>query len=240
MTATGNIPFSFPDPTLAGPDGLLAVGGNLSPETLITAYSTGVFPWYNEDQPILWWSPDPRTVLLPADIHVSRSLGKTLRRGNFRVTCNLAFEEIIRACAGTRNNNPEGDTWITREMRQAYIRLHRLGIAHSVECWDKDRLVGGLYGLSLGRVFFGESMFSLERDASKVALVCLCHHLHDNLFRLIDCQVSSEHILSMGAIKIPRSEFLEFVRTGIREDQPVGMWKASSLPACWQRPVPDE
>ena len=229
MSDSGNTGFSFPDPELADPDGLLAVGGDLSAKTLITAYANGIFPWYNEGQPLLWWCPDPRTVLYPSQVHVSRSLRKTLRRGGYRVTCDLAFERVINACAGVRNNNPFIGTWITDEMKKAYIHLHDIGIAHSIECWQEDRLAGGLYGITLGTIFFGESMFSHESNASKIALVCLCRHLEENFVHIIDCQVSSEHILGMGAIKIPRSQFLKIVRSGAREAEPDGLLRLGTL-----------
>jgi leucyl/phenylalanyl-tRNA--protein transferase len=229
MSTTGKIQFNFPDPELAEPDGLLAVGGNLAPETLITAYANGIFPWYNEGQPLLWWCPDPRTVLYPEQVHISRSLGKLLRKGKYQVTCDLAFERVIKACAGVRINNPGGESWITADMEKAYIHLHRIGIAHSVECWQDERLAGGLYGISLGSIFFGESMFSNESDASKVALVYICRHLAEKFIRLIDCQVSSDHILSMGATMIPRRDFLEIVRGGTREAEPQDLWLPGAI-----------
>ncbi len=194
---------AFPDPdrALDEPNGLLAAGGDLSPERLLHAYRLGVFPWYSAGQPILWWSPDPRAVLFPERMRVSRSLRKTLRQGRFRVTRDTAFREVMDACAAPR---PGSDgTWITPEMLAAYTRLHSLGWAHSVECWRDGRLAGGLYGVAMGRVFFGESMFSRESDASKVALA----HLAGQGYRLIDCQVESEHLARLGAEPIPRRTF---------------------------------
>ncbi|HEY9149013.1 MAG TPA: leucyl/phenylalanyl-tRNA--protein transferase [Gammaproteobacteria bacterium] len=202
-------PAHFPDPqyALVEPDGLLAVGGDLSPARLLNAYRQGIFPWYSDGQPILWWSPNPRCVLYPEQLKVSRSLRKTLRKQPFQVTLDRAFAEVIAACSEPR---PDQDgTWITEEMQQAYIQLHRIGLAHSVECWEGERLVGGLYGVSLGKVFFGESMFSRRSDASKVALVHLAEQLKMWGFGLIDCQVYSEHLASLGAQEVPRETFLE-------------------------------
>jgi len=197
----------FPDVELAEtePDGLLAVGGDLEPARLLNAYRRGIFPWYSEGQPILWWSPDPRTVLFPERMKVSRSLRKTLRKRHFEVSVDQAFPEVVRACAGPRRDS-EG-TWILPEMVQAYVRLHGDGAAHSVEVWQEERLVGGLYGIALGQVFFGESMFSAAGDASKVALVHLTSRLRDWQYRMIDCQVYSPHLLTLGAEQIPRTWF---------------------------------
>jgi leucyl/phenylalanyl-tRNA--protein transferase len=198
-------PDAFPpvEQALKEPDGLLAAGGDLSPERLLAAYRRGIFPWYSRGQPILWWSPDPRAVLSPREMKVSRSLAKTLRNAGFEVRFDTVFGEVMRACGALR---PEG-TWISREMRDAYLRLHRLGHAHSVEVWRDDQLVGGLYGVALGRLFFGESMFSRERDASKVALKHLCDRLIARDYVLIDCQMATTHLQSLGAKLIPRSEF---------------------------------
>lgn len=196
-------PGAFPDVevALAQPNGLLAAGGDLSSARLLCAYRRGIFPWYSRGQPILWWSPDPRTVLNPASLRISRSLRKSLRRGRLLVTLDLAFEQVMRRCAEPRVT--QNDTWITSEMLRAYCRLHRQGYAHSVECWDECGLVGGLYGVALGRVFFGESMFSLVPDASKVALAHLCQLG----FELVDCQLPSEHLSRLGATALPRREF---------------------------------
>lgn len=197
----------FPDVehALVEPDGLLAVGGDLEPERLLYAYRNGIFPWYGPDQPILWWSPDPRLVLFPGQLHISRSLARTLRRRHFTVTLDTAFEQVISECAAPRPG--QAGTWITPEMQAAYIRMHKLGHAHSVECWQQGRLVGGLYGLAMGRVFFGESMFTRVADASKVGFVTLVHQLQRRDYRLIDCQVHTGHLESLGAIMLPRREF---------------------------------
>lgn len=190
---------------LREPNGLLAAGGDLSAERLVAAYRHGCFPWYQEGQPILWWSPDPRTVLFPGELHVSRSLRKRIRQGELRVTFDQAFAEVIQGCAEPRSY-AEG-TWITPAMQHAYIRLHERGIAHSVEVWRQGVLVGGLYGLAMGRLFFGESMFSRETDASKVGFVQLVERLRDWGFEMIDCQMHTHHLASFGARPIPRSEF---------------------------------
>jgi leucyl/phenylalanyl-tRNA--protein transferase len=201
----------FPDVSFAErePNGLLAVGGDLSVPRLINAYRRGIFPWFNAGDPILWWSPDPRTILLPRQVHVSRSLRKTLRKGVFDVTVDSAFDRVIAACAGPRADSD--GTWLVPEMIRAYRRLHREGWAHSVEVWADDRLVGGLYGVAIGRVFFGESMFSHASDASKVALVHLCRVLEDRGFGLIDCQVLTGHLVRMGAVQIGRGDFVELL-----------------------------
>jgi leucyl/phenylalanyl-tRNA--protein transferase len=199
----GSPPDSFPDPALAltEPNGLLAVGGDLTPDRLECAYRQGIFPWYGDGQPILWWSPAPRAVLFPTDVHISKSLAKTLRRKRFEVTVNRAFREVIGHCSAPRDGQ-EG-TWITPAMKRAYVRLHTLGLATSVECWTDGRLAGGLYGVAIGKVFFGESMFALAPDASKVALVHLC----SMGVELIDCQLPNPHLSRMGAVALPRREF---------------------------------
>ncbi len=197
----------FPPVEASTPEGLVAIGGDLRPERLLEAYRRGIFPWYSDDQPILWWSPDPRTVLFPAKLKVSRSLRKTLRQGKFRVSLDQAFDAVMRACAGPRGNQPSG-TWITPAMLEAYVRLHALGHAHSVEVWDDGQLVGGLYGVALGAAFFGESMFSRATDASKVAFVRLVRQLEAWGYTLVDCQVASAHLFSLGAEEIPRADFL--------------------------------
>jgi leucyl/phenylalanyl-tRNA--protein transferase len=204
-------PDHFPDPAgaAAAPDGLLAIGGDLTPERLLAAYRRGIFPWYEAGQPILWWSPDPRAILLPGALHVSRSLRRTLRSDRFRISVDLAFGQVIDACAGVR---ADSGTWITPEMRQAYLRLHQLGHAHSIETWLGPALVGGLYGIALGGVFFGESMFSLATDASKAALVHLVSLAEKRGIQLIDCQVATGHLASLGSQLMPRDEFLQAVR----------------------------
>lgn len=203
-------PFPPPSRALDEPNGLLAAGGSLNPRRLLQAYRLGIFPWYSADQPILWWSPDPRLVLFPERINISRSLRKTFRKALFKVTADTDFPAVIAACAGPRLQDK--GTWLTLEMQRAYCRLHRLGYAHSVEVWHQDQLVGGLYGVALGRVFFGESMFSLMSDASKVALVLLAMQLQRWQFTVIDCQVQTEHLLRMGAVEIPRVLFLELLQ----------------------------
>lgn len=201
-------PCSFPDPAHAErePDGLLAVGGDLSPLRLLTAYRNGIFPWYSRGDPILWWSPDPRTVLYPSQFHLARSLRKRLRRGAGEVRFDHDFAAVIEACSGPRASGP--DTWLTPEMRAAYRQLHRLGHAHSIEYWCDGELLGGLYGLAIGQVFFGESMFSRVSDGSKIAFAALIQQLRHWGFQLIDCQVHSLHLQSLGAVSIPRAEFL--------------------------------
>ncbi|MEJ1298850.1 MAG: leucyl/phenylalanyl-tRNA--protein transferase [Candidatus Sedimenticola sp. (ex Thyasira tokunagai)] len=205
------------------PDGLLAVGGDLSPERLLNAYQHGIFPWYSDDQPILWWSPDPRMVLFPEKIKISRSLRKSLRNRSFQVTFDHHFEEVIRACGEPRG---DGDgTWITEEMIGAYCQLNNLGYAHSVEVWRDNLLVGGLYGVALGGVFFGESMFSRESDASKVALVHLVVQISQWGYRMIDCQIHSAHLGSLGAEEIPRSEFSDLLEKWCETPGKTGSWQ---------------
>ena len=203
----------FPDVELAleEPDGLLAVGGDLSPDRLLSAYSQGIFPWYSEGQPILWWSPNPRSVLYPAQLKISRSLRKRLRKQEYGISLDEDFAGVIRACAAPRPN--QQGTWITLDMQEAYNRLHLQGYAHSVEAWYQGELVGGLYGIALGKVFFGESMFSRRTDASKVAFVHLVRQLQRWGYQLIDCQVSSEHLSSLGAVEIPRRDFSRQLET---------------------------
>jgi leucyl/phenylalanyl-tRNA---protein transferase len=213
----------FPPPHLATPEGLLAAGGDLSPERLLLAYRSGIFPWYSDDEPILWWSPDPRLMLYPRDLHVSRSLAKVIRRGDFTVSMDRTFERVIRACAGARCGGREG-TWIVPDMIEAYCGLHRSGVAHSVEVWQGERLAGGLYGLSLGRGFFGESMFTRATNASKVALAALAAYLQAEGFDFIDCQVTTGHLQRMGAREIPRERYLEELRRSLQAPSRVGRW----------------
>jgi len=214
---------AFPPPHLATEEGLLAVGGDLGAERLLLAYRMGIFPWYSEGEPILWWSPDPRLVLLPGRFHVSRSLAKALRRGSFEVTADRAFRDVIRACATTPRRDQEG-TWITEEMIRAYCELHDLGYAHSVECWTDGELSGGVYGISLGRCVFAESMFTRVTDASKAALATLARQLLAWDFEMIDCQVTTQHLLSLGAETIPRPEFLRLLAEGLRGETHRGRW----------------
>ncbi len=206
-----NIEFPHPDMAMSEPDGLLAIGGDLSPQRIVNAYINGIFPWFSEGQPILWWSPNPRAVLFPEKLHVSRSLKKLIRKGIYSSTLDQAFEQVIENCARTPRKDQDG-TWITDEMAEAYIHLHRLGLAHSAECWLDGELVGGLYGIALGEVFFGESMFSHRTNASKVAFVHLLDELKKADYALIDCQVTTDHLLSLGAEEIPRNQFLNLVK----------------------------
>ena len=215
----------FPDVRYATDDGLLALGGDLKPERLLKAYSKGIFPWYNPGEPILWWTPNPRCVLFPDRFKPSRSLRKSIRNKGFSFTFDEVFEQVIDQCAQPR---AEGQgSWITRDMREAYLALHRLGYAHSVETWHNGNLVGGLYGIAMGRVFFGESMFAHISDASKAALDNLVTHLLEMDFRLIDCQITSSHLLSLGAEEIPRSEFLSHLETGLATESKPTSWRQS-------------
>ena len=207
------------------PPGLLAAGGDLKPARLLAAYERGVFPWYSAQQPILWWSPDPRMVLFPEEFHCSRSLTKTLRNGPFSSRVDGDFGATIRACAAPRRSGP--DTWLNPDMIASYEQLHELGFAHSVETYDGGRLVGGLYGIGLGGVFFGESMFSLERDASKVALARLVEECRARDIRVIDCQVASGHLASLGAREVSRAQFVALLRRYARRS-PCGSWAAGS------------
>ncbi|MCK4535495.1 MAG: leucyl/phenylalanyl-tRNA--protein transferase [Desulfuromonadales bacterium] len=197
----------FPDPSWAGADGLLAVGGDLSVERLLLAYRLGIFPWYSHNDPILWWSPDPRCILEPSAVHVSRRLQRTLNQREYRVTVNRAFEQVVKACAQVRLESGD-ETWLHPEMQIAYRQLHELGYAHSVEVWQTGRLAGGLYGIAMGPFFFGESMFHYETDASKIVMVRFSKYLAEKGFELFDCQVPNPHLMRMGARNIPRREFL--------------------------------
>jgi leucyl/phenylalanyl-tRNA---protein transferase len=202
----------FPDVSLAlkEPNGLLAVGGSLTPRRLLTAYMQGIFPWYSQGQPILWWSPDPRAVLFPAKVKVSRSMRQEIRAGRFQITVDRAFRDVIQACAQPRPNSH--GTWITSEIIEAYCHLHGIGLAHSVEAWHDGQLVGGLYGVALGKVYFGESMFSRMTNASKVAFIYLVHQLAEWNFAVIDCQIQSDHLRSLGSEDIRRTEFVNILQ----------------------------
>ncbi len=217
--------YTFPDISLAldEPDGLLSVGGDLSPGRLLAAYRHGIFPWYNHSQPILWWSPNPRAVLFPHKLHVSRSLRKTLRQQHFKITTDTAFGEVIKACSTPRDDANSG-TWITEEMQQAYRHLFELGHAHSVECWLDGKLMGGLYGVGIGKVFFGESMFSRTRDASKVAFVLWVRKLEQWGYALVDCQVHSAHLESLGAETIDRKHFRQLLDHWCPQAGRTGRW----------------
>lgn len=204
--------YDFPPPerALADPNGLLAAGGDLSPDSLVKAYRNGIFPWYSEGQPPLWWSPDPRAVLLPGQVHTSKSLHKEIRRGNYRLSTDSAFPSVINACATGR----EEGTWILPEMIEAYEKLFQLGYAHSVELWLEGDLVGGLYGIAVGNIFCGESMFSRHSNASKITFVCLATLLFNKGFQVIDCQVENPHLSSLGVTTFPRSRFLTLLEKG--------------------------
>ncbi len=218
----------FPDPERAciEPNGLLALGGDLHPTRLLNAYANGIFPWYSREQPVLWWSPDPRTVLLPDQIHCSRSLKKSIRKRGYTVSSDRAFDAVVEACAAPRRDT--ADTWIHPEMKSAYRTLHRMGWAHSVEIWASNKLVGGLYGIAIGNVFFGESMFSRQTDASKCALVSLGANLARSGFVIIDCQMRSNHLLTMGAFEIARKDWTALLQ---RECQ--GARRVTHWPAKW-------
>lgn len=234
-------PSGFPDVrrALREPNGLLAVGGDLSPERLLSAYRRGIFPWFGQGDPILWWSPDPRTILRPREIRVSRSLRKRLRQRRLGVSMDRSFGAVIRACAAPRSG--EGGTWIVPRMINAYETLHRLGWAHSVEVWDAEQLVGGLYGVALGRAFFGESMFSRVSDASKIALVHLCDRLDSLGFGLIDCQMRTEHLVSLGAEEIPRALFVALLDRLCPLPGPSGSWDQGDIqfPRCPETARPE-
>lgn len=215
-------PFPPVDTALRDPNGLLAAGGDLSPERLLDAYARGVFPWSSEDEPLLWWSPDPRMVLWLRELHVSRSLRRRLRIGGYRVTLDTAFADVMAGCAAPRADRD--GTWITPSMMEAYGRLAALGHAHSVEVWAEGALAGGLYGVALGRMFFGESMFSRRPDASKVAVAALAQQLERWRFELVDCQMSTAHLASLGAREIPRAEFLRHVERLVRRPGVPAPW----------------
>lgn len=221
---------AFPPPEEAEPNGLLAVGGDLSPERLLLAYAMGIFPWYTDETPILWFSPDPRGVLLPGRLVVHRSLAKRARSGRYVVTMDTAFGEVIRGCSAARREGQKG-TWITSDMIHAYEELHRRGFAHSVEAWKDGVLAGGLYGVSLGSAFFGESMFARERDASKVAFVRLVEQLTRWGFGLIDSQVRNDHLASLGAEEWPRGRFLEALAQALQAPTRRGPWCFDQAPA---------
>ena len=206
--------FNFPNPSLADPDGLLAVGGNLEPETLLSAYQQGIFPWFDEDTPILWWSPDPRAILEFENLYISKRLARTIRTNKFQVTFNQDFDAVVKGCT----YRPEEGTWITPEVANAYGEFHRRGHAHSVEVWQQGVLVGGLYGVAIGGLFAGESMFSTVSDASKIALVALVSRLKEKGYQLFDLQIINEHTSMMGATEIPRIDYLARVKSAIKKN----------------------
>lgn len=225
MTSVMQTYVTFPpvEHALTEPNGLLAIGGDLSPQRLIEAYSKGIFPWFNENDPILWWSPDPRMVLFPDELKISRSLLKTLKKGNYRIRIDAHFTQVMHACAAPRKGQP--GTWIHPQMIAAYTALHQMGLAHCVETWIDDELVGGLYGVALGKMFFGESMFSRVTDASKIALVHLVRQLQNWQFGMIDCQVRTEHLASLGAREISRKEFNRKLNELIPESLSGNKWQ---------------
>lgn len=215
------------DQALAEPSGLLAAGGSLAPEFLLNAYRRGIFPWFSEGDPILWWSPDPRMVLFPEEVRISHSLRKSLRRGLAQVRCDSAFGPVIAACAGPREG--ADGTWITPGMQAAYLHLHRMGWAHSVETWIDGELVGGLYGLAIGQVFYGESMFAHATDASKIAFAHLARDLERRGFRVIDCQMKTAHLASLGARTISRGEFSDLLAAGTADGAAPGAWSCERM-----------
>jgi leucyl/phenylalanyl-tRNA--protein transferase len=214
---------NFPDPDLANKDGLLAIGGDLSSERLLNAYKCGIFPWYSDDSPILWWSPDPRAVLFPENFKISKSLKQVINSGKFTISYDKDFENVMKHCAYIPREGQQG-TWITDEMIEAYSRLHEKGFAHSIETYASGQLVGGLYGIAIGKVFFGESMFHTLSDASKVALYYLIKHLKSEGFKIIDVQQKTRHLTSLGATMISRPRFMEILEEGINEKMNTGKW----------------
>lgn len=213
----------FPDPVYANPDGLLAAGGDLSEERLLLAYRSGIFPWYAPGDPILWWCPDPRCVLFPEDLKVSKSMRPYFNQRKFQVTYDQCFTEVMQSCAQQPRNGQAG-TWITREMVEGYTRLYEAGYAHSVEVWKDNELVGGLYGIAIGKVFFGESMFARASNASKFGFISLVRQLESQGFTLIDCQQETHHLLSLGATTIPRPAFLQALQTNEANPDGAGKW----------------
>ena len=215
----------FPNPEEAEPEGIIAIGGDLSPARLINAYCSGIFPWFNEDEPILWWSLNPRMVLFPDEFRYSKSLQRTVRSGKYEVRIDTSFEQVMRHCSNVdRSKQGQNGTWITEEMVEAYVRLHQLGLAHSFETYYQGEMVGGLYGVSLGPFFFGESMFHTMTDASKVAFVRLVQFAREHHFRLIDAQQESTHLASLGARPIPRSEYLTELNAIGDDNTILGNW----------------
>ena len=214
----------FPDPELAAEDGLLGVGGDLKPERLLLAYRNGIFPWFSRGEPIMWWSPEPRCVLYPENLKVSTSLRQALRKGGYEVRFDTCFTDVIRHCSETKRKGQRG-TWITKEMVEAYIRLHELGYAHSTEVFMGGELAGGLYGVAIGMTYSGESMFHLRPEASKIALYHLVQRLKDWKFPLIDCQVTNPHLLSLGAEEMPRKEFLTLLKKNRKKKGHPGKWE---------------
>jgi len=227
-----NTPFPHPSKALSEPEGLLAAGADLSVSRLLDAYSQGIFPWFDEGDPLLWWSPNPRAILVPNEVYISRSMKKTIKQQHFNITINHAFEEVIEHCAAPRKQ--QADTWIGCDMMYAYIELHELGHAHSIEVWDKQYLVGGLYGVNIGGLFCGESMFHQSANASKIALIALCQHFTRFGGQLIDCQLPNEHLLSMGVTTISRPEFLTHL-LDLRKIQLLNMQENETELSCWNQ-----
>lgn len=225
---------NFPPLELAlrEPNGLLCAGGDLTPQRLVQAYLNGIFPWFSPGEPILWWSPDPRMVLFPAEFHLSRSLRKTLRNGNYRVRLDTGFKAVIQACARTPRRDQPG-TWITPEIQAAYCKLHELGYAHSVETWVDEKLVGGLYGIAIGKMFYGESMFAHATDASKIAIAHLVRFLEEKGFGMIDCQMNTPHLSSLGAREIPRRHFIDRLRILTAIPPLCGRWPEDAAVRDW-------
>ncbi|MEC5385862.1 leucyl/phenylalanyl-tRNA--protein transferase [Uliginosibacterium sp. H3] len=217
---------------LTEPNGLLAAGGELSPEWLLTAYEYGIFPWFSAGEPILWWSPDPRMVVFPHELRLTRSLLKTLRNEHFEVRCDTAFAQVMAACAAPRE--PGGGTWISPQIQDAYCRIHEMGWAHSIEAWREDELVGGLYGVAIGRVFYGESMFHRATDASKVAFAHLVRLLERLNFAVIDCQMSTDHLRSLGGREWPREEFQAGLKVWTQENVRPGSWAKECMRFDWR------
>lgn len=218
-----NQPFPPPNRAMRDPNGLLAIGGDLSVERLLRAYSSGIFPWYNPNEPILWWCPDPRAVLDPAEFHVSHSLEKRIRKHDYAVTLDRAFADVLDGCTASRRGS--NGTWLGTDMKRAYLELREAGHAHSAEVWRDGKLVGGLYGVALGRAFFGESMFSTETDSSKLALYWLCQQLKAWSFEMIDCQIASQHLRTLGAAEISRDRFLSRLRSAQQAASRTGLWR---------------
>ena len=216
----------FPPAYLTNEEGILAIGGDLSPERLLLAYKHGIFPWFNPNDPIIWWSPDPRFVLFPNELKVSKSMRPYFNQQKFQVTVDQQFEEVMRACQTQRRDRQSGGTWITEGMVEGYVQLHQKGYAHSIEVWDQDKLVGGLYGIGLGKVFYGESMFAKSSNASKFGFISLVKKLQELDFVVIDCQQETKHLTSLGGRSIPRMEFLKILQQNQKEITEVGDWSA--------------
>ncbi len=214
----------FPDPHMTGKEGILAVGGDLSIERLLLAYKMGLYPWFNPEDPVLWWCPDPRFVVFPDEVKVSKSMRPYFNQKKFKVTFDQDFEGVITGCQRTPRKGQTGSTWLTEEMKTSYTELHEQGLCHSVEVWKEDELVGGLYGISMGKCFFGESMFATESNASKFGFITLVRKLREKDFWLIDCQQPTDHLISLGARGIPRKDFLELLRKNEKEETRLGDW----------------